>query len=144
MTRCANAIAWLSVVGNVALNFTTGNLWVNRAQIRGFVCPSYFSNVSLVGDIFAFEYTPFSWRWELQVHPKFFPPTSNTYNFDYLFLLSNCWSYVSGVPSPLAVNIGLMFVTGEGFPRIGVNPPDVGAPANAVNLAPLAGYWYTF
>lgn len=128
-------------MGNVSLNYTRGNLWINRAQIKGFVTQSGVTNSVLVGDVWKFDYTPASLHWEMRVHPKFFPPSSNTYNYDFVFDLTNSWSYVGTTPTPTTINFGLMFVAGEGLPRLGPEPSLFGDPAQRVDLAPVVGYW---
>lgn len=110
-------------------------------MIKGFVNQSGVGNASLVGDVWKFEYVPASLRWEMKIHPKFFPPTSNTYNFDYVFDLSNCFSYVGMTPVPTSINFGLMLIPDEQSWRLGTEPSLPGDPTTAVNLTPLAGYW---
>lgn len=140
MKHCVSATAWPNV-GNVSLNFTRGNLWVNRAQIKGFTVQTGVTNLLLVGDVLRFDYAPASLHWELRIHPKFFPPSSNTYNFDYVFDLANSWSYVGTTPTPTTINFGLMFISGEGLPRLGTEPSLMGDTNQRADLAPLTGYW---
>lgn len=128
-------------MGNVSLIYTAGNLWVNRAAVKGFVNQTGVTNSHISGDVWVFEYTPAAVIWQMKIHPKFFPPTSNTYNFDYVFDLPNSFSYVGGVPTPTFLNFGLMYVQGEGLPRLGTLPGSFGDASQRADLAPLSGYW---
>ncbi len=141
MTHFVVGIAWPKPMGNVTIIYSEGIQWLNRAMVKGFCNQPIITNTSLVGDVWAFEYTPAALRWEMKIDARFLPPSSNTYSLDFVFDLPNCWSFVGGVHSPLSVAIALQFIPGEGSIRIGTQGGNSGDPLTAVNLAPLSGYW---
>lgn len=129
-------------MGNVSLSFTGGNQWINRGMIKGFCNQAGVDHASLVGNLWHFEYTPAAVKWDMIINPVFLPPTSNTYNFDFVFDLPSCFSYISGVPAPTFLNFGLMQINGEGSWRLGTFPGAPGDIATAVDLVPLSNYWF--
>jgi hypothetical protein len=129
-------------MGNVTLSYTRGNQWVNRAWIKGFCNQVGVDHASLVGQVWHFEYTPASLKWDMVISDKFFPPTSNTYSLSFVFDLAASFSYVGVVPVPTTINFGLMQIAGEGSFRLGTEPTVMGDPPTAVDLVPLTNYWH--
>lgn len=136
----ASVTAWRNV-GNVTLNYPRGNLWINRASIKGFTTQAGVTNCVLVDSVWMFDYPLASLHWELQVDSRFFPPSTNTYSMSYVIDLANSWSYQSGIPTPTTIDFGLMYIAGEGLPRLGTLPGSMGDPLERADLQPYPNYW---
>jgi len=128
-------------MGNVGFNYTRGNLNVCRAYIKGFTVQAGVTNLTLVGQLLHFEYTPAALAWDLVISDEFFPATSNVYSFDHVFNAAASFSYASGSPFGTIINFGLMYIPGEGSFRLGTEPSLSGDPLQSVDLAHVANYW---
>lgn len=128
-------------MGNVSMTYFPPKQWLNRAYIKGFVTQAGVTNSLLAGQHWTFDYPPALLHWDLYVSDEFFPATSNNYTVDHVIDLSQSWSYVLGVPTPTLIYFGLMYVPGEGLPRLGTGPGLDGDPAQRQDLAGVPGYW---